>query len=70
MRFAPSTRLLASAFVQYVELADERVANFRVNYIHAPLSDIFLVFTERRAMGANALTERVLTLKVTKLLAF
>jgi hypothetical protein len=38
--------------------------------MHAPLSDVFLVFTERRDMRTDALIERVLTLKATRLLAF
>jgi hypothetical protein len=70
VRFAASTRIFASAFVQYVRGTDELVSNVRLNYIHAPLSDVFLVFTERRDLDAHSLTERVLTFKVTRLLAF
>jgi hypothetical protein len=70
LKFAASTRLFASTFVQYVKSTQELVANVRLNYIHAPLSDVFLVFTERRDLGEDTLSERVLTLKVTRLLAF
>ncbi len=70
VRFAASTRLFASAFIQYVESTDELVTNIRLNYIHAPLSDVFLVFTERRNPGTGAVADRVLTLKITRLLAF
>ncbi len=70
LKVAASTRLFASTFVQYVESTDELVANVRINYIHAPLSDIFLVFTERRDLGGDTLTERFITLKITKLLSF
>ena len=70
LRFAASTRLFASAFVQYIESSDELVTNVRLNYIHAPLSDVFLVWTERRNLGTNAVADRVLTLKVTRLFAF
>ena len=70
LRLAASTHLFASAFVQYVKSTDELVANVRLNYIHAPLSDVFLVFTERRDLERDMLTERVLTLKITKLLTF
>ena len=70
IRVAASTRLFASAFTQYVESTDELLANVRLNYMHAPLSDIFLVFTERRDMRTDAPIERVLTLKATRLLAF
>ncbi len=70
IRYAASTRLFASAFVQYIESTDELVTNIRVNFIHAPLSDVFLVFTERRSLGTDVVADRVLTLKVTKLFAF
>jgi hypothetical protein len=69
IRLAASTRLFASAFVQYLEASNELVSNLRFNLIHAPLSDIFLVLTERRTLDASV-SERVLTLKISKLLAF
>lgn len=69
-RFAASTRFFASAFVQYVEGSDELVTNLRLNYIHAPLSDVFLVLTERRGLDGQGTIERVVTLKATKLVAF
>ena len=67
---APSTRLFLSGFVQYVESQDALVTNVRLNLIHAPLSDLFLVFTERRDLDAGRSVDRRLTLKVTRLLAF
>jgi Domain of unknown function (DUF5916) len=70
IRYAASTRFFASAFVQYIDAQDELVTNARLNYIHAPLSDLFLVYTERRNLVAHSLVERVLTLKVTRQLAF
>jgi hypothetical protein len=70
VRFAASTRLFASAFVQYLEASDELVSNIRLNWIHAPLSDVFLVFTERRSIDGGAVAERVFTLKATRLFAF
>jgi len=70
LRFAASTRFFASAFVQYLTSTDELVSNVRLNYIHAPLSDVFLVYTERRDLDARSLTERVLTFKITRLMAF
>jgi Domain of unknown function (DUF5916) len=70
IRYAASTRLFASAFVQYVESSDELVSNLRINFIHAPLSDVFLVVTERRLLGGRGVAERVLTLKATRLVAF
>jgi hypothetical protein len=50
------------------------VTNLRFNLIHAPLSDIFLVYQERRdldtALVEPTVLDRLLTLKVTKLFAF
>ncbi len=73
-RYAYDTRTFLSAFVQYNETTDEVQTNIRFNLIHAPLSDVFLVYSERRDRspepGRTALTDRALTLKVTKLLAF
>lgn len=76
--FAWSTRLLAGAWVQYNDATREVVTNVRLNYIHAPLSDVFLVYSERRSTdgspvlgldGASVLDRRI-TLKVTKLFGF
>ena len=72
-RYAYDTRTFLSAFVQYNETTDEVQTNVRFNLIHAPLSDVFLVYSERRDRspepGRTTLTDRALTLKVTKLLA-
>ncbi|MEX2466743.1 MAG: DUF5916 domain-containing protein [Gemmatimonadota bacterium] len=65
-----STRLLTSAFVQYNEASEELVTNVRLNWIHAPLSDLYLVLTERRDTAAGQVLERLLSLKVTKLFSF
>lgn len=72
-RYAYDTRTFLTAFAQYNESDDELILNARFNLIHAPLSDVFLVYTERRSFtddGGEALLERGLTLKATKLLAF
>jgi hypothetical protein len=70
VKYAASTRFFVSAFLQYLRAEGELVTNVRFNYIHSPLSDLFLVFTERRDPDQGAVAERVLTLKVTRLLAF
>lgn len=68
--FSASTRLFTSAFVQYNALTDEVVTNVRLNYIHAPLSDLFLVYTERRSLSGATPADRLFSLKVTKAFAF
>ena len=68
--FAGSRRLFLSSFFQYNAASDEIVTNVRLNFIHAPLSDIFLVFSERRGAESGVVLERGLTLKGTKLFSF
>ncbi len=70
IKYAYSTSLYFGAFVQYNADIDQVVTNARVNFIHAPLSDFFLVFTERRDVAGGGVLERFVSAKVTKLLAF
>ena len=65
-----SVRVLTSAFVQYNAASEEFVTNLRFRWIHAPLSDLYLVLTERRDTAADRVLDRFITLKFTKLLAF
>jgi hypothetical protein len=67
---AGSTRFFVSAFLQYNSASDEVVSNVRLNFIHSPLSDLFLVYSERRDVEDDLLLERSLAIKVTKLLSF
>tara|TARA_B100001123_G_scaffold127735_3_gene148563 strand:- start:9166 stop:9309 length:144 start_codon:yes stop_codon:yes gene_type:complete len=46
------------------------LTDLRLNWIHAPLSDLYLVLTERRDTKAQQVLERLLTLKVTRLFQF
>lgn len=70
LELAGSTSLFGSAYVQYNEATDELISNVRFNFIHAPLSDVFLVYRERRAMDGGAVLDRRLTAKVTRLFSF
>ena len=69
-----NTRTFVSAFVQYNEAAETLVTNLRFNFIHAPLSDVFLVFQDVRRLDDDPTTalvmDRAITLKVTRLFAF
>ncbi len=65
-----STRVFASAFVQYNAAEDEFVTNVRFNYLYSPLSDVFLVYTERRDLAAGMTVERVFAAKVSKSIGF
>jgi hypothetical protein len=70
LKYAVSTTLSFAAFVQLNAETDEMVTNLRANLIHAPLSDLFLLYTERRGMNGGGVLERFVTLKVTRLLIF
>ena len=66
----PTTELLMTAFVQYNSLMDAVVSNVRLRFIHAPLSDLYLVYSEQRDVRGDLRTQQSLTLKATRLLAF
>ena len=74
LRYSHNTKTFFSAFVQFNQASDELVSNLRFNFIHSPLSDIFLVYQERRDLNSapdeDSVLDRILTLKVTKLFAF
>jgi len=70
MRYAWSTTLLSSAFVQYNTQTRSFSTNARINWRWAPLSDVFLVYTDRRDSESWAQNERSIALKVTRMLAF
>jgi hypothetical protein len=65
-----STSVVASGLLQYDQTAREMLNDLRLRWIHAPLSDLYLVLTERRDTRNDVLLERLLTLKVTRLLSF
>ena len=70
IRYSQSTRLFLSGFMQYNQASDVLVTNLRLNWLHAPLSDVFLVVTERRDLELDVVLDRQISLKVTKLLSF
>jgi Domain of unknown function (DUF5916) len=71
LKYAFSTQAFLSLNVQYNQDVDQLVSYARFNVIYGPLSDFFVVLTERRQLGAGSgVLERVLTAKVTKLLTF
>ena len=70
IRYARDVRTFFMAFVQYNEATEELITNARFNLIHAPLSDLYIVLTERRDTAAGDVLDRFVTMKWTKLLAF
>jgi Domain of unknown function (DUF5916) len=70
IKYAFTTTLYLGAFVQYNADVDQIVTNVRFHFIHAPLSDFFVVYTERYDVAHSAVLERFITAKLTKLFAF
>jgi hypothetical protein len=69
---ALSTRLSVNALVQYNSLDNQVSANVRLNFIHRPGSDLFIVFNETRGSAASTwdLEDRAALVKVTYLARF
>jgi hypothetical protein len=67
-----STRLFTSALIQYDSVADAVEANVRVDFIHSPGSDLFVVLNERRGESGDPFRSRnrALIVKLTKQIDF
>ncbi|MDH3225245.1 MAG: DUF5916 domain-containing protein, partial [Gemmatimonadota bacterium] len=74
IRYGFNTRAFFATFVQYNRVARELITNVRFNLIHAPLSDVFVVLSERRqtdpAPGDWSVLDRGITIKITRLVQF
>jgi hypothetical protein len=69
LRYSFSTRMFLNALIQYNSTLEEISSNLRFNFIYKPLSDIFLVYNERRSSTGEVL-ERALVAKFTYLFDF
>ena len=69
LTYAVSTKLVANALLQYNSLDREVSANVRLNFIHRPGSDLFLVLNEARGSDASVwdLANRGAVVKLTYL---
>lgn len=70
-----STRMFLNAFIQYNSVTKQLSSNIRYDFIHHPLSDIYLVFNDSRFRDdgrplPTQVPSRALILKVTHLLSF
>jgi hypothetical protein len=72
LSLALSTRLTANALLQYNDEDDLLAANLRINFIHRPGSDLFIVFNEERGSDGSLwdLNNRTALMKVTYLARF
>ena len=70
-----STRMFLNAFIQYNSVTHQLASNIRYNFIHHPLSDVFLVYNDARFVDLDRPTaaqvpSRALVLKITHLFSF
>ena len=69
-KYSWSTTLIGSTFVQYNTQSKSFVTNARMAWRYSPLSDLFLVYTERENTLLNVRNERSVAFKVTRMVAF
>ena len=71
-----STRMFLNVYVQYNSVTRQWLSNIRFDFIHHPLSDIFIVYNDTRYQNGlepvrgGQVPSRALVLKVTHLLSF
>ena len=70
VNYSFSTRTFLSALVQYNTDARQWSSNIRFNIIHRPLSDLFIVYNERRDTVSGDLTDRALIMKFTHMIGY
>jgi hypothetical protein len=68
--YAFTARAFLNAFFQYNADTHQVSSNIRFNLIHHPLSDLYLVYNDRRDTRAGLLLERAFIVKVTNLFTF
>jgi hypothetical protein len=63
--------MFIDALVQYDPASELFNSNIRFNFIHHPLSDLYIVWNEQRFFtGAGIVPGRSLTVKLTHMVAF
>ena len=68
--YAHSSRSFLNTFLQYNRERNQFSTNIRFNIIHHPLSDIFIVFNERRDTITGDVLDRGVVFKFTNLFNF
>ncbi len=68
--YAFNARASFNAFIQYNASRNEVSSNIRFNIIHRPLSDLFVVYNDRRSTANAQVVERALIVKFTNLFNF
>jgi opacity protein-like surface antigen len=68
--YAFSPRAFLNAFIQYNADTRQVSSNIRLDFIHHPLSHLYVVYNDRRDTVSGQLLERALILKLTNLFNF
>jgi hypothetical protein len=69
VNYAFSTAMFLNALIQYNNDSQQWSSNVRFNFIHRPLSDLFVVYNERRNSVTGDLIDRAVIAKVTYMIA-
>ena len=67
IKYNHSVNLLSKINFQYNKAEEKLVTNFRMNLIHAPLSDLFLVYSNISDLSGDEKDTVMIELKLTKL---
>jgi hypothetical protein len=65
INYSFSTRLFLNALIQYNSSRKQITSNIRLDFIHRPLSNLYLVFNESRDVSAAHRHDRAFTVKYT-----
>ena len=69
MNYSFTPKIFLDALIQYNSTVEEISSNLRFNFIYKPLSDLFLVYNERRSITGDVL-DRGIILKLTYIFDF
>lgn len=70
IKYSFNTRMFLNAFLQYNTDARQFSSNIRFRLIHHPLSDLFIVYNDRRDPQTGELLDRAIIFKFTNLFIF
>jgi len=65
INYSFSKRMFLNALIQYDSDSEEMLSNIRFNFMPKPLSDLYIVYNERRDLEDNEVLDRAITLKLT-----
>ncbi len=68
--YAFNPNMMLNAFLQYNADTHQFISNIRFNIIHRPLSDLFIVYNDRRNTLTGEIIDRAVLVKVTNLFNF